>query len=77
MTSGLNLPRAQAPTQEAQPDHTMNDEPANFGGTMMRRGIHVALRAPVRVRAGVEVGVRVEVRLEVRVEVRVGAGAMG
>ena len=45
----------QAPTQEAQPDHEMNNEPANFGGTMMRRGIHVALRAPVRVRVGVEV----------------------
>ena len=47
---------------------------------MMRRRIHVALRAPVRVRLGlfgVRVEVRVEVSVEVRAEVRVGARARG
>ena len=41
----------------AQPDHEMNNEPANFGGSMVRR-IHVVLRALVRMGSGLRLGLR-------------------
>ena len=42
----------------AQPDHEMNNEPANFGGSMVRRIQDAVLRALVRMGSGLRLGLR-------------------